>query len=76
VALGSEPVRIDGAVRGRVTSAGPTYSVEGSLAYAYLPVDAGPGTAVQIDLGGRQEAGTIAFEPLFDPSGARIRAGS
>jgi 4-methylaminobutanoate oxidase (formaldehyde-forming) len=76
VALGSEPVRIDGAVRGRVTSAGPAYSLDASVAYAYLPVDAGPGTPVEIDLFGTWTPGTVADEPLFDPSGARIRADS
>jgi 4-methylaminobutanoate oxidase (formaldehyde-forming) len=76
VPLGHEPVRIDGVVRGRVTSAGPAYSLAASVAYAYLPGDAGPGTAVDIDLGGRTEPGTVAAEPLYDPSGARIRAAS
>jgi 4-methylaminobutanoate oxidase (formaldehyde-forming) len=74
VPLGHEPVRIDGIVRGRVTSAGAAYSLGASVAYAYLPADAGPGTAVEIDLAGRTETGTVTAEPLFDPSGARIRA--
>ena len=37
VALGSEPVRVEGAAVGRVTSGGYGYSVERSIAYAYLP---------------------------------------
>src|SRR5213078_1751934 len=37
VALGSEPVRVDGRVAGRVTSGGYGYTVERSIAYAYLP---------------------------------------
>jgi 4-methylaminobutanoate oxidase (formaldehyde-forming) len=74
VPLGHEPVRIDGIVRGRVTSAGAAYSLGACVAYAYLPADAGPGTAVEIDLAGRTETGTVTAEPLFDPSGARIRA--
>ena len=37
VALGSEPVRVDGEIVGRVTSGGYGYTVERSIAYAYLP---------------------------------------
>src|ERR1700688_2052075 len=37
VALGSEPVRIGGEVAGRVTSGGYGYTVEKSIAYAYVP---------------------------------------
>ena len=39
VALGSEPVRMDGRVLGRVTSGGYGYSVERSIAYAYVPAE-------------------------------------
>ena len=41
VALGNEPVRVDGEVAGRVTSGGYGYSVERSIAYAHLPPIAG-----------------------------------
>ena len=37
VALGSEPVRIDGEAVGRVTSGGYGYTVGRSIAYAYVP---------------------------------------
>ena len=37
VALGNEPVRVGGAVAGRVTTGGYGYTVERSIAYAYLP---------------------------------------
>ena len=37
VALGSEPVRIGGEMVGRVTSGGYGYTVERSIAYAYVP---------------------------------------
>ena len=40
VALGSEPVRIDGRLVGRVTSGGYGYTVERSIAYAYVPAEA------------------------------------
>src|SRR5262249_8527473 len=74
VALGNEPVRIDGEVRGRVTSGGYGDTVERSIAYAYLPGESGIGTTVEIDVFGRWIAGEIAREPLFDARGERVRA--
>jgi 4-methylaminobutanoate oxidase (formaldehyde-forming) len=74
VALGSEPVRVDGEIVGRVTSGGYGYTVERSIAYAYLPsVAAAPGTEVEVEIFGDSIAGAVAEEPLFDPQGERIR---
>ncbi|MGC9221916.1 MAG: GcvT family protein, partial [Solirubrobacteraceae bacterium] len=53
VALGNEPVSIDGEVVGRVTSGGYGYTVEQSIAYAYLPASTTVGTKVQIDIFGQ-----------------------
>jgi 4-methylaminobutanoate oxidase (formaldehyde-forming) len=72
VVLGSEPVRLDGRVVGRVTSGGFGYTVEASIAYAYLPIAAGPGTRVAIDLFGDWVDGVVTREPLFDPKGDRV----
>ena len=75
VALGSEPVRVDGEIVGRVTSGGYGYTVERSIAYAYLPASsATPGTRVEAEIFGRWVQGAVAEEPLFDPKGERIRA--
>jgi glycine cleavage system T protein len=75
VALGSEPVRLDGQVAGRVTSGGYGYTVERSIAYAYLPAtEAEVGRAVEVEIFGRSVPGEIAAEPLYDPEGAAIRA--
>jgi 4-methylaminobutanoate oxidase (formaldehyde-forming) len=75
VCLGNEPVRVDGAVIGRVTSGGSGYAVERSIAYAYLPADrAAIGTRAEIDVFGEWVGATVTAEPLWDPSGARIRA--
>ena len=75
VALGSEPVRVDGELAGRVTSGGYGYTVERSIAYAYLP-----SRARRRD-GGRRSRSSASgstprwpTEPLFDPAGERIRA--
>jgi glycine cleavage system aminomethyltransferase T/glycine/D-amino acid oxidase-like deaminating enzyme len=73
VALGNEPVRIDGEVVGRVTTGGYGYTVERSIAYAYLPPDHDVGTAVEVDIFGRWIPGEVAGEPLYDPDGARVR---
>jgi 4-methylaminobutanoate oxidase (formaldehyde-forming) len=73
VALGNEPVRVDGAVVGRVTTGGYGYTVGRSIAYAYLPPSLGPGTAVEVDIFDRWVAGEVAEEPLFDPESARVR---
>jgi 4-methylaminobutanoate oxidase (formaldehyde-forming) len=74
VALGNEPVRVDGQVRGRVTSGGYGYSVQRSIAYAYLPAELGVGTQVELDIFGHWVAGEVAREPLFDPGGERVRS--
>ena len=75
VALGSEPVRVDGEITGRVTSGGYGYTVERSIAYAYLPAEAvEPGRAVEVEIFGECVPGEVAAEPLFDPTGERIRA--
>jgi glycine cleavage system aminomethyltransferase T/glycine/D-amino acid oxidase-like deaminating enzyme len=75
VALGSEPVRVEGAAVGRVTSGGYGYSVERSIAYAYLPSERSePGQPVEVEIFGEWIGGEIAAEPLFDPSGERVRS--
>ncbi len=74
VALGNEPVRIGGEVVGRVTTGGYGYTVGRSIAFAYVPAaHAEPGTAVEIDIFGAWIPGVVAAEPLYDPSGERVR---
>jgi 4-methylaminobutanoate oxidase (formaldehyde-forming) len=75
VALGSEPVRVEGEIVGRVTSGGYGYTVDRSIAYAYLPASLAPsGTRVEVEIFGEWIPGTTAEEPLFDPKGERIRS--
>lgn len=74
VVLGNEPVRVGDEVVGRVTSGGYGYSVGRSIAYAYLPTGvAEVGTAVDVEVFGDRVPGIVAREPLFDPTGERIR---
>ncbi len=74
IALGSEPVRVAGALVGRVTSGGYGYTVGSSIAYAYLPVEHDVDTEVAVEIFGDWVEGRVAAEPLFDPAGDRIRA--
>ena len=74
IALGSEPVRVGHDLVGRVTSGGFGYTVEKSIAYAYLPAEHDVGTEVEVEIFGEWVSAVVAEEPLFDPSGERIRA--
>jgi 4-methylaminobutanoate oxidase (formaldehyde-forming) len=74
VALGNEPVRVGGEVVGRVTSGGYGYTVQRSIAYAYLPAELEIGTELDVDIFGEWVSGQIAREPLYDPAGERVRA--
>jgi 4-methylaminobutanoate oxidase (formaldehyde-forming) len=66
VAIGSEPVSVNGRVAGRVTSAGYGYSVDASIAYAYLDLaDSTPGTKIEIDLFGVPTPGRVVAEPVL-----------
>jgi 4-methylaminobutanoate oxidase (formaldehyde-forming) len=73
VALGNEPVRVDGDVVGRVTTGGYGPTVARSIAYAYLPPDVEVGAGVEIDIFGTWVPGEVAEEPLYDPAGERVR---
>ena len=73
IALGNEPVRVGGEIVGRVTTGGYGYTVERSIAYAYLPPSSDPGTPVEVEIFGRWVPGEVAAEPLFDPGGERVR---
>jgi len=73
VCLGNEPVRIGGEIVGRVTSGGYGFSVERSIAFAYVPADAAIGERGEVDVFGTWAGFEVAREPLFDPSGTRIR---
>ncbi|HZM71855.1 MAG TPA: FAD-dependent oxidoreductase [Candidatus Polarisedimenticolia bacterium] len=74
VALGNEPVRVDGQIVGRVTSGGYGFAVERSIAYAYLPPDVAVGTSGEVEVFGEWVGCAVAREPLWDPDGARIRS--
>jgi len=75
VALGNEPVRMGDEVCGRVTTGGYGYTLERSIAYAYVPPDRSEsGTGAEVEIFGEWIEGEVAAEPLFDPKGERIKA--
>jgi glycine cleavage system aminomethyltransferase T/glycine/D-amino acid oxidase-like deaminating enzyme len=74
VVMGKEPVYIDGAPAGYVTSAAYGYTVRAPIAYAWLPAASSvPGTPVEIGYFDRRVPAAVAAEPLYDPQMAKIR---
>ncbi|PRY16706.1 GcvT family protein [Kineococcus rhizosphaerae] len=73
VVLGGEPVLVDGAPAGYVTSAAFGHTVGRPIAYAWLPGATAVGDHVQISYFGRPVAATVAAEPLVDPGMEKIR---
>jgi glycine cleavage system aminomethyltransferase T len=73
VTLGSEPLRIDGAVVGRVTTGGYGFAVDRSIAYGYLPVEADVGARVDVEVFGEWVGAEVVAESPWDPRGERIR---
>ena len=63
-------MRVGGEVVGRVTTGGYGYTVERSIAYAYLPPEhAEPGTAVEVEIFGRWVEGEVAARAALRPEG-------
>ena len=63
--------RAGGEAVGRVTSGASGYTVERSIAYAYLPSSsASPGTEVAVEIFGEWVGGEVVEEPLWIPRGA------
>jgi glycine cleavage system aminomethyltransferase T/glycine/D-amino acid oxidase-like deaminating enzyme len=73
IVLGKEPVYVDGAASGYVTSAAYGYSIRKPIAYAWLPAAVSEGDAVEIEYFGRRIPATVSAEPLFDPGMERLR---
>jgi len=77
IVLGKEPIRLAGTdqIIGWIASGGYGYTVEKSLAFAYLPVEyAKPGTTLEIEWFGENVGAVVEKMPLFDPKGDRIKA--
>jgi glycine cleavage system aminomethyltransferase T len=71
--LGKEPVYVNSAAAGYVTSAAYGYSVRKPIAYAWLPASVAVGDSVEVEYFGKRIAATVTAEPLFDPGMERLR---
>jgi 4-methylaminobutanoate oxidase (formaldehyde-forming) len=70
--LGNEPVFGGGKVVARVTSGGIGYSVDRSIAFAYMDDDA-VDQSLAVEVFGKRVGASVHEGPLWDPKGARIR---
>jgi dimethylglycine dehydrogenase len=72
---GDEAVLQGDAAVGYVSSGGYAHHVGKSVALAYVPPAlALPGTALDVEINGERFAAVVQGEPLYDPSGARMRS--
>ena len=69
------PVMLAGQSVGLVTSGGWSFTLNKSVALAYVRSDlASPGTKLEIEIFGERRVATVGREPLYDPENARLRA--
>jgi glycine cleavage system aminomethyltransferase T len=73
VALGKEPVYVDGGCVGYVTSAGYSATVGRTIAYAWLPAETQVGDTVTVDYRGTRFTAVVHAEPVVDPEMTRIK---
>lgn len=74
IVMGKEPIRTGDKLIGWVASGGFGYSVNKSIAYAYLPMEyAKAGTKLEIECFGEQVGAEVAQAVLWDAKGERIR---
>jgi 4-methylaminobutanoate oxidase (formaldehyde-forming) len=72
--LGNEPVFAGDDVVARVTSGGIGYSVDRSIAFAYVPPElAEPGTWLETEVFGDRVPTQVVRRPIWDPTGERVR---
>ena len=73
-AAGDEPVWRHDEVIGWVTSGGYGHTVGRSLALAYVPATLDDrASQLSVEILGERRAATVAPQPLYDPSGSRMR---
>jgi glycine cleavage system aminomethyltransferase T len=72
--MGHEPIFVGREKVGDVTSANYGFAVDRSIAYGYLPTAlARPGERVEILSFGRRFGAAVSEEPLYDPTGERLK---
>ena len=70
---GGEAIHADGAVVGRVRSAGYGFTVGRNIALGYVPVELEEGAEVGIEVFGEIVPAEIARDVLYDPENVRVR---
>ena len=71
---GGEAVISDGAVMGRLRSAGYGHTLKRNIAYTYLPMElTTPGTPLAVEVFGQAVPAEVTADMLYDPEGARLR---
>ncbi len=70
---GGEAVRREGAVVGRLRSAGYGPTIGRTIGTVYLPAGMAPGTPLEVDVFGRRVRAETAADVLVDPAGLRMR---
>ncbi|CEJ93710.1 Putative N,N-dimethylglycine oxidase [[Torrubiella] hemipterigena] len=73
MAMGKEPVFVNGEAAGYVTSAAFGYTIRKPIIYAYLPAAVEDGAGVEVEYFGKRIAATVTPEPVYDPTMARLR---
>ncbi len=75
VVTGKEPIVDGDDVLGYVTSANYGHSIGRGIVYGYLPMShTDVGTSVDVVYFGERFQGTVTQEPLYDPSGSKMKA--
>jgi 4-methylaminobutanoate oxidase (formaldehyde-forming) len=75
ITIGNEPIRYNDRVVGWAQAGAYGFSVQKSIAYAYLPIElAVIGTALDVELIGERIGAVVAQDPQWDPKGARVKA--
>lgn len=71
---GGEAVHARGAVVGRVRSCAYGFTVRRNVAYAYLPVEMGPGARVEVEVFGDLVPAEVTADVLYDPERRKVAA--
>jgi 4-methylaminobutanoate oxidase (formaldehyde-forming) len=71
---GGEAVHAGGAVVGRVRSCAYGFTVRRNVAYAYLPVEMGPGARVEVEVFGDLVPAEVTADALYDPERRKVAA--
>jgi 4-methylaminobutanoate oxidase (formaldehyde-forming) len=75
----NEPIMRDGEIVGYLSSGNYGHALGGAVGMGYVPCEGGKpsdllGSSYEIDVAGNRVEAEISLKPLYDPTGARIKA--